>query len=140
MKKFYYLLSLIFVFIIPSLIAFYFVSSRVSWFNLIVFAIVLTAMGSLWDIWATRHGKRDPVWLWTFNHRDTLGIRIHDLPIEEYLFYVFAGIYVVFMWELIKWSQATGDIFIYFLMSFIGVWTVLAIFVPYKIRAKKDKV
>ncbi|MBI2515167.1 hypothetical protein HYV91_03250 [Candidatus Wolfebacteria bacterium] len=131
--------SLIFVFVIPALIAGYFISERIPLFELIKFIIGITVLGSIYDIWATRHGKRDPVWLWQFNPKDTLGITIFNLPIEEYLFYPVSSVYIVFMWEGIKFASETNNLLIYLLLSFLSAWTMLAMFSLYILRAKRDK-
>jgi lycopene cyclase domain-containing protein len=139
MKRFYYLLSLLFVFIIPTSIQAYFVLDRIPIINLVVFITAITFLGSIWDIWATRHGRRDPIWLWQFNYRETLGIKIFDLPIEEYLFYITSSTYIVFVWEGIKFALETHNIAMYFILPCLSVWSLLAIFVLYFIKAKNDK-
>src|SRR3989344_6438982 len=99
MKRFYYLITLTFVFIIPAIVAGLFLSKHISVEPLIPFIFAVTILGSIWDIWATRHSKKDRVWIWQFNNKETLGLKIFGLPIEEYLFYVVSSVYVVFMWE-----------------------------------------
>ncbi len=98
LSRFYYLYSLLFVFTIPVLIQGYFIWPLIDKMNLFTFMIGITIIGSLWDIWACRHGKRDPIWLWQFNKKDTLGITLFDLPIEEYLFYICSSAYIIFTW------------------------------------------
>ena len=61
MTKFYYSISLLFVFVIPTIIAGYFTISMVPVLNLVTFVIGITILGGIWDIWATRHGNRDPI-------------------------------------------------------------------------------
>ncbi|MDP3731266.1 MAG: lycopene cyclase domain-containing protein [bacterium] len=139
MKKYYYLISLVFVFIIPAGIASYFVFDRIPFVNLIIFVGSITLLGGIWDIWATRHGKRDPVWLWQFNFKDTLGIKLFDLPIEEYIFYVASSLYIVFIWEGIKLILETKDLLMIVTLPFLGLWSLLTILIPYARRAKNDK-
>jgi|SRR3989344_9412597 len=139
MKRFYYSLSLILVFILPALIAGYFIFDRIPLINFLVFIVGITILGSIWDIWATRHGKRDPIWLWQFNFKDTLGIKLFDLPIEEYIFYVVSSVYIIFIWEGIKFALETKSIAMYVLLPFLGVWSLLAILIPYLLRVKNDK-
>lgn len=137
--KFYYLISLLFVFVIPASITAYFVVDRIPMINLLTFVAGITILGSIWDIWATRHGKKDPIWLWQFNFKDTLGIKLFDLPIEEYIFYVTSSLYIVFIWEGIKYALETNSIFMYILIPFLGLWSLLFILMPYLIRVKGDK-
>lgn len=139
MKRFYYLLSLLFVFVIPATIQAYFVLDRILIINLIIFIVWITIIGIIWDIWATRHGKRDPIWMWQFNSSETLGIKIFDLPIEEYIFYVASSAYIVFVWEGIKFALEEHNITMYFILPFLAVWSLLAVLILYLIKAKNDK-
>jgi len=139
MRKYYYILSLLFVFVIPTIIAAYFVLERVRLDQLAIFVVSITLLGSVWDMWATRHGKRDPVWIWTFNHRDTLGIRFRDIPIEEYLFYLVSSVYIVFLWELIRYTIEHTNPILYAVLPFLALWSMLFIAVPYFAREKKDR-
>lgn len=137
--RFYYITSLLLVFVVPACILAYFVLDRIPLPSLFIFIIGITVLGSVWDIWATRHGRRDPVWLWQFNFKDTLGIKLFDLPIEEYIFYVASSVYIIFIWEEIKYALETGSLLMYILLPFVGVWSLLLILMPYVIRAKGDK-
>lgn len=140
MRRFYYLQSLILVFCIPSIIAGYFLSGTFSFQQLAVFVLVVTLVGSIWDVWAARHGPKDTVWLWQFHHSQTLGITFLDLPIEEYLFYVASSVYVVLMWEGIK-EVIAGDAGgrIYFIIPALGLWTLTSILLPYFWGPKGDR-
>ncbi|OHA63395.1 MAG: hypothetical protein A3E07_02390 [Candidatus Wildermuthbacteria bacterium RIFCSPHIGHO2_12_FULL_45_9] len=138
LSNFYCIISLTFVFGLPAVIQGYFVFDRISIPNLLTFVVGITVIGSIWDIWATKHGKRDPVWLWQFNFRYTLGLKLFDLPIEEYLFYVASSVYVIFVWEGIKFALETGNLFMYFLLPFLGIWSFLAVVIPYLIKVKEQ--
>ncbi len=138
-RKYYYLFCLTFIFVIPTIIAAYFVWERISFTHLFIFALSITLLGTIWDIWATRHGRKDPVWLWTFNHRDTIGIRVLDLPIEEYLFYLATSVYIVFLWELIGYTLEQQQPGLFFVLPFLAIWSVIFIAVPYISREKNDK-
>lgn len=63
-----------------------------------------------------RHGRRDPIWLWQFNFKDTLGIKLFDLPIEEYLFYIASSVYIILIWEGIRYALETGSLLMYILL------------------------
>lgn len=139
MKRFYYLLTLLFVFCIPSVFAGFFLSNYISLSALIPFIITVTIIGSIWDVWATRHSKRDCVWLWQFNKRQTIGIKFLGLPIEEYLFYTASSVYVIFMWEGIKLMVLHNTLQIYSVVLLLSIWTVIAIGIPYIFAPKKDK-
>lgn len=138
-KKLYYLSSLFFVFIIPAIICAYFTVDRIPLANLVTFVLGITFLGSLWDIWATKHGKRDQIWLWQFNSRETLGIKILDLPIEEYLFYVASSLYIVFIWEGIKFTLETESTLLYILLPLLGIWSLLFLAIPFFVKTKNDR-
>ena len=127
------------MFIIPVLVSGYFVLPSIKPQTLTVFVLLVTIVGSLWDLWATRHGKRDPVWIWAFNHKDTIGIRLLGLPIEEYLFYIFSSVYVVFIWKTIELASETGNGDLYLIIPALGVWTLISIAIPYKLSPKRDR-
>ncbi len=138
-SKFYYLLSLIFVFVIPMIVAGLFVWQSIVWQHFLIFVVLITILGAIWDIWATRHGKKDTVWLWQFNIKDTLGIKVFDLPIEEYLFYISTSLYVIFIWKAIELSLATENLFFFFLIPCMALWSILFISIPYKLKMKGDR-
>lgn len=140
MRKYYYILSLLFVFVIPTFMAAYFVLERIPLEQLSIFVISITLLGSIWDVWATRHGKRDSVWIWTFNHRDTVGVRFLDIPIEEYLFYTASSVYIVFLWEIIKFTIEENNPALYPVLPFLALWSITFIAVPYFAREKRDRV
>ncbi|MBI2474616.1 MAG: lycopene cyclase domain-containing protein [Candidatus Taylorbacteria bacterium] len=139
MKKYHYLLSLLFVFTIPTLILGLFAWPIIDMSNLIGFMIGITILGSVWDVWATKHGRIDPAWLWQFNNRETLGIKLFDLPLEEYLFYVSTSAYIIFIWETMRYASETADYLAYLLLPFIALWSLLFILLPYYLAARQGR-
>ena len=138
MKKFYYLGTLIFVFCIPTIIAGFYLSNFISLGALIPFIIFVTIIGSIWDIWATRHGKEDRIWLWQFNRKENLGVTFFGIPIEEYLFYAVSSVYVIFMWEGIKLIMLK-NIQVFFVVILLSCWTLVAITIPYLLTPKRNR-
>ena len=138
MKKYYYSLSLLFVFIIPTVVAGFYLKNVNFISELVPFVLLITIIGSIWDIWATKH-KKDPVWIWQFNNRQTLGIKIGGLPVEEYIFYVASSIYVVFMWEGVKQIVESGSGKLILVISLLSMWTLICILLPYKFASRGDK-
>ena len=132
-------MTLTFVFVLPTTAAGLFLSNHISLKALVPFILLITIMGSLWDVWAARHGKKDRVWIWQFNDRETLGFKFFGLPVEEYLFYVVSGVYVIFMWEGLKLIIDTQLLASYLMVIGIGLWTLLSILIPYWIGPKGDK-
>ena len=139
MRRFNYLTTLILVFCIPTIIAGFFLANFISLQALVPFIVTVTVIGSIWDIWATRHGKRDRIWLWQFNRPQTIGIRLFGLPIEEYLFYVVSSVYVIFMWEGIKLIVATQATQVYLIVLLLAAWSLIAITLPYIFASKGDR-
>jgi len=91
----------------------------------------ITIVGSIWDIWATRHGNKDPIWLWQFNHKETIGKKVFDVPIEEYLFYLATSVYVIFTWESIRLVSEEGNLLMFIVLPFCAVWSLFFIGIPY---------
>ena len=138
-RRYHYILTLSFVFVIPTIIASVVLSDEIYLGALLPFIVLVTIIGSIWDIWATRHGKKDRVWLWQFNGRQTLGIRLFGLPVEEYLFYVASSVYVVFMWEGFKLMLERSSFQVYQVIGSLAAWTIVSICVPYVFRKRGDK-
>lgn len=139
-RRYYYLLILLLVFIIPSCIAGYFVLPAISKVQLSAFVVLITIVGSIWDLWSTRHGKRDPIWIWMFNRKDTLGVFFLGLPIEEYLFYPFSSVYVIFIWKAIELAGTNGGWTYYLLIPALGIWTLASVLFAGRFSPKSDKV
>ena len=139
MKKYHYLLTLLFVFCIPMTVAGVYLSKVVDLQVLTPFIILVTAIGSIWDIWATRHGRKDRIWLWQFNRTQTIGIRFFGLPGEEYLFYVASSVYVIFMWEGFKLMMRGASLDVYIAIGLLSVWTLFSILLPYFLGRKTDR-
>ncbi len=138
MQKYYYCLSLLFVFVIPTAIAGVLLRNDIPWTALVPFIVLVTIIGSIWDVWATRHGRKDRIWLWQFNRRQTIGIRILGLPIEEYIFYVASSVYVIFMWQGFQ-LMIRNSVEAYLIVGSLAVWTLISIAVPYLFRKRGDK-
>ena len=139
MKRFHYILTLFFVFCAPTIVAGYYLASLIDLKALVPFIVLVTIIGSIWDVWATRHGKKDRIWLWQFNRKQTMGIRFLGLPIEEYLFYVASSVYVIFMWEGLKLMIKGGNSQVYLVVTLLSAWTLFAILLPYVVGRKRDK-
>lgn len=139
MRKFSYLLTLTFVFILPTLASYYFLRDHIDLQALFPFIVLVTVIGSIWDVWATRHGKRDRVWLWQFNRKQTIGARFLGLPIEEYLFYVASSVYVIFMWEGLQLMVAGAESYVYFTIGGLAGWTLISIAFPYLFHKRGER-
>ncbi len=66
-----------------------------------IFASIV--VGYLVEIWAVRHGKKDRVFVWEYNSRSNLGIKIFDIPIEDSIvFLILTPIFIIYFYEFIK--------------------------------------
>jgi lycopene cyclase domain-containing protein len=139
MKRFYYLISLVFFLGIPGAIQGYLVWHQIPILNFLVFIFFISAVGSVWDVWATRHGKKDTVWLWQFHKNNTLGFTIFGMPVEEYLFYIASSSYIIFIWEGIRLALAGKGSGIWLAIPLLGTISFIAIIIPYFIRPKGDR-
>lgn len=139
MKRYFYLLTLVFVFVLPAVVGGVYLRDEISVSQLAVFVALVTIIGSIWDVWATKHGKTDSVWLWSFNKKQTLGVTFLGLPIEEYAFYVASSTYVVVMWEVIKQLLTKKASAALLLLAGLTIWTLTAILVPYFLGGRRDK-
>jgi lycopene cyclase domain-containing protein len=138
-RKFYYLFSILFVFFAPALVEGFFIWNRISILNLTVFALGITTIGIMWDIWATRHSNKDTVWVWQFNSRDTLGLKFFDVPVEDYLFCILSSVYSVFTWECLRYISQNNDFTLSVLLVCIFIWTLAGIAFLYIFRHKGDR-
>lgn len=124
MKKYSYILSLFFVFFLPTAYLWSALSIKIPPAQLMAFLGFVTIVGSVYDVWAARHGKSDTHWLWSFNGANTLGFRVLDLPVEEILFYTLSALYIIVTWEAAGIGYATSSY--EYLGALVGaaLWTV----------------
>lgn len=96
-----YALVLIVSGIVPFVLSFY--PPLKFWRNLkvLVFSIgVVIIVFGAWDIVATWRGH------WYFNPSGVWGMRIINLPVEEWLFFVVIPFCCIFTWEALKYIKS----------------------------------
>ncbi len=123
MQRYTYVANLFFVFVLPAIELTMLARIELPFVQLALFLFVVLFMGSLWDIWATRHGSNDTTWIWRFSEKHVLGPRIFDVPIEEYLFYPISTVFLITLWEGIAHGYASGDVGMLFLLLVIATQT-----------------
>lgn len=136
-KNLTYFRSLLFMLIIPEFIIGYFVFSQIRFIDLIPFLVGIMFLGASWDIWAIPHGGKDRTWIWRFNPEETIGVKLLDLPIEEYIFFLAAGLYIIFFWEGIRLAAETSNLALYILLPSLSLWSLAAILFPARIHLRK---
>ena len=139
LRRFNFLRGLLTIFILPGAVALYTVRDSINFKNFVILLVGLTILMAIWDIWSTRHGKKDKVWLWQYHKGDTLGIMIYNLPLEEYFLYSSAGFWIIPNWELLRLASANPESGAATLLMALAVWTLLAVSLPFLFRPKGDR-
>ena len=67
-----------------------------NWGKLFVATIIPATFFIVWDAWFTSRG------IWSFNDAYTLGFKILNLPIEEWLFFIVIPYCSIFVYEVLK--------------------------------------
>ncbi|MEK7588356.1 MAG: lycopene cyclase domain-containing protein, partial [Patescibacteria group bacterium] len=84
--KFTYLKLLIAIYVPPIITLILCLGSNFDLQKLLIFSCVVVIYGIAWDMWATKHGRTDKLWIWRFNPKTITGIFIEHHPFDEYLF------------------------------------------------------
>ena len=95
-----------------------------NWAKLFVAIIIPAVFFITWDTWFTSLG------VWSFNNNYTLGCRIINLPIEEWLFFIVIPYCSIFVYEVLKSYFPKADFTKQLLCIFIALdlfFVVLAI-------------
>lgn len=129
-------LEILFVLLGVPLIAMAPVALRyISLRELVIVSFILVVWAIAWDIWSTRHGKRDRLWTWCFSRKTTSGLMLYGQPIEEYLLGAGFFIWIVFFWEILERAVASGNTTHMTLLGGVAAWDVLAAIFVYRWQA-----
>ncbi|MES2224349.1 MAG: lycopene cyclase domain-containing protein [Patescibacteria group bacterium] len=93
-------------------------------FKLAVFSFVLLIYGIGWDMWATKHGRKDKLWIWCFNPKTITGIYLDRHPLEEYIFGIFHLFWVILLWEVLSRAISNNDLLTLFIVVLLGIWQI----------------
>ncbi len=100
MKRLYYSFAYIFLLGIPAY--FFYSSDRIDLGSLVLTIIIVFIIGSVFDIWAVRQGRKDRFFIWQYNEKSIIGLKIRGVPIEDYiLFLVLTPIFIISLYTLI---------------------------------------
>lgn len=92
-----YLILNIFTLSLPLLLSFdKKVAFYKSWKHLFPSIIIVGALFIIWDVWFTKTG------VWSFNDAHLIGVRILNLPLEEWLFFITIPYACVFIYECLR--------------------------------------
>jgi lycopene cyclase domain-containing protein len=96
-----YALALLFSGIIPFILSFYpglkFYRKPLA---LIYSILIIVIIFGSWDCWATWRGH------WSFNPKGIGSLRIINLPLEEWFFFVVIPFCCIFTWETVKFFRS----------------------------------
>ena len=98
MKKFYYTFCYIVLLGLPSYVLSRFVTLNLK--ALLLTICVSIFVGQILEIWAVRHGKKDKSFVWDYSYKFTLGPKIFDVPIEDFIiFLILTPIFIVYFYQ-----------------------------------------
>lgn len=101
MRKVYWITVYIALLGIPALILSRIVEINIK--SLVITTIASLIVGYIVEIWAVRHGKKDRIFVWDYNSKSNLGIKIFDIPIEDSIvFLILTPIFIVYFYEFVK--------------------------------------
>lgn len=110
MRKFTYILANIVFLGLPAAVLAFFVLDTLNLRNIFLITLIALFVGGIFDIWATRQGKRDKFFIWEYNSRPILGIKLFGVPIEDYvLFMILTPLFIIVTWEFLKKFVANKD-------------------------------
>ena len=95
MNNYIYIVLMLIFAIIPSLILLYLLRDKINFKNLVICLFILFIVGVIWDQISVKLG------IWSFSQDKTLG-NLFDIPIEEYLFFIFVPLLVITVYTLIN--------------------------------------
>ena len=85
----------------------------------------------------TKGGKTDPKkWVWDFNDKTILGIKISNLPIEEFLFPLVWIPLPIALWEYVKNIEFKGEAIMIILA---GCFFVIFIIFPWLAKPRQNQ-
>jgi lycopene cyclase domain-containing protein len=96
----------------------------INWPKLLVFALFLVVYGIAWDIWATKHGRNDKLWIWRFNRNVITGVTIKHHPLEEYIFGFGHIIWLILFWELFYPALINRQYIVIFILVLVSIWEI----------------
>lgn len=88
-NKFLYSLAYLGLLGIPALIMTYLISGDLNGKALVLVLLAAFIVGGIFDIWATRQGKKDKFFVWEYNSNSILGIKICGVPTRILFFSLF---------------------------------------------------
>ena len=123
--KFIYLRLLVAIYIPPILALLALIESGFNLLNLLIFSCIIVIYGIAWDMWATRHGKTDKLWIWRFNPKTVTGISIAHHPFDEYIFGICHIVWLILLWEILNHALQEKDVTTLHILIVTIVWQIV---------------
>mgnify|MGYP001590537645 CR=1 FL=1 len=133
-----YLKLLINIYLPPIIILGVYLGSSIDFFKLAVFSFVLLIYGIAWDMWATKHGRTDKLWIWRFNPKTITGVYFDRHPFEEYAFGIFHLFWTILLWEVLLRAISNNDPLTLLIVVLLGIWQIGVGLAFYKAQKKKS--
>ena len=105
---------------------------------LFVFVLLASVVALAWDIWSTRQGSRDTLWVWRYNPKTTTGVRVLGHPLEQYVFAFGTILWIVLFWELVISVTNEYTEFQAAILLAIVLWEFFAVAVIYRRQVKES--
>lgn len=102
-RKYSYLLAYIILLVVPLFILFGIVKDVINFKAVLATVVAAMFLGGIFDVWGTRHGKKDKFYIWEYDDRSILGIKVFGLPIEDCVFFLgLMPVLGIFIYEAAK--------------------------------------
>lgn len=124
---------------LPALLMVFVQENSFDYSSLIFTTFSLGFTGILGDIWATRQGKRDKLWIWAFSRRTLTGSKLLGHPLEEYFFFIAATPYVILFWELLNSVVRKPDKASIVVGLIVLVWVHAGAIILYRLHTRRAR-
>jgi len=126
--------------VIPSVVVLFFVYRSIDLKALVVTILAAFFIGGIFDIWATRQGRKDKFWIWEYNPRTTLNKHFMGMTIEDVtIFLILTPIFTIVVWEAAKKLISIYNISLGLLVVGGAVFVLIAYFLTYNLTKPKTK-
>jgi len=122
--RFTYIKLLVAIYFPPIIALILFLESKTDLLKLSVFSFVVVIYGIAWDMWATKHGRTDKLWIWRFNRKTITGLFIEHHPFDEYLFGILHIFWVVVFWEVLNGVISDFNFKILAVLVLVILWQI----------------
>lgn len=137
MQRFYYSAAYLLLLGVPALMISGVIKNHIDFRAVFVTTLLTIMVGGIFDIWAVRQSRKDKFFIWEYNKKSIIGVKVFGVPIEDYVFFlVLTPIFIIALYEGVR-SFFSGGLSIASLsVLFIFVMLIAYTFV-YRYASKK---